>query len=115
MNKSRLYIHILLTYILSNSFVFADIADGDSFLKYIKVTDHENVNSITGFYDGYINGVADSTANIKWCPPPNFKRNQLLKTVTKYYKENTNYSSETPASAKDLILSALIDVYPCEK
>ncbi|MDW3094091.1 MAG: Rap1a/Tai family immunity protein [Gammaproteobacteria bacterium] len=115
MNKFSFYLCVFFTCFLSNPFVFAELADGDSFLKYIQITDHENVNSVTGYYDGYINGVADSTVNVNWCPPYDFKGSQLLKTITRYYKENSMDSGEVSADAKDLILYALMDTYPCSK
>lgn len=113
MNKSNFYLCIFFFYILSNTFVFADMTDGGSFLKYIQVTDHENVNSIAGYYDGYINGVADSTVNVNWCPPYGFKGSQLLKTITKHYEGKATDSENVSANAKDLILYALMDSYPC--
>lgn len=106
---------IFLTNILSNSFVFADMVDGDSFLKSIKGSDHDNIYSIAEFYDGYISGVADSTVNVNWCPPYDLKRSKLIKIITKYYKTNHRNSGEVSTTAKDLILRALIDSYPCKK
>lgn len=66
MNKSKFYVYIFLTCILSNSFVFADMVDGKSLLKSIEGSDHENVDSIAKFFDGYVSGVADSTVNVDW-------------------------------------------------
>ena len=101
--------------ILFNSLASADLVDGKSFFLYLEGSDHENINSITGFYDGYISGVADSTVNVNWCPPYDFKRSQLLGVIVKYYKDNPSYSEEVFAPAKELILYALEDAYPCKK
>ena len=115
MNKLKFYILIFLAAILSSSYVFAEVVDGKSFLKAIEGSDHDNINSIAGFYEGYISGVADSTLNVKWCPPYELKRKKLLLTITDYYSTKPIKAGEASASAKDLILDALMDIYPCEK
>jgi hypothetical protein len=109
--NSRLYICIILTSILSNSFAYADMVDGNSLLNSIKGNDHENIQTIDKFFDGYISGVADATINVTWCPPHDLKGSQLQKIISKYYKAHTNEASNP---AKDVILHALIDAYPCE-
>ena len=114
MNKYKLYMHILLIYIFSNSFVSADMVNGKSLLKSIESSDHENVDSIAKFFDGYVSGVADSTVNVDWCPENKFKRSQLLRILIRYYKSNPVDSDNVTATAKDLVLDALKDAYPCK-
>ena len=109
---SKLYICVILTSILSNSLAYAGMVDGKSLLNSIKGNDHENVKSIDQFFDGYISGVADATVNVTWCPPHNLKGSQLQKVIYKYYKANPG---EQSATARDLILHALIDAYPCKE
>lgn len=99
--------------ILSSSLAIAEMVSGKSLIDSIKGSDHENVNSIAEFYDGYISGVADSTVNYEWCPPNEFKRGKLQRIVIKYYKSNSDYSGEITESAKELILRALKNAYPC--
>jgi|TARA_B110000238_G_C16112747_1_gene433431 hypothetical protein len=83
----------------------------NSLLNSIKGNDHENIQTIDKFFDGYISGVADATVNVSWCPPHDLKASQLQKIISKYYKTHTN---EASAPAKDVIQHALVDVYPCE-
>ena len=115
MNKYKLSVFLVSVIILSNSFAFADTIEGKSLVNFIKGSDHENVNSITGFYDGYISGVADSTVNAKWCPSQQVNSSQLQKTVINYYKNNSKSSDLDSLSAKELILTALADAHPCNK
>ena len=51
----------------------------------------------------------DATVDVIWCPPHNLRERQLQKIIAKYYKAFPNDPSEVFASAKDLILRALID------
>jgi hypothetical protein len=115
MKNFKLFICIILTVILANSLAYADQVDGSSLLNSIKNNDHENIKLIDEFFDGYISGVADATVDVIWCPSHNLKGNQLQKIITKYYKAFPKDSSELSSSAKDLVLDALIDAYPCKK
>ena len=103
---------LIIASILSNSLACADSVDGDSLINSLKGNDHENINSLNEFFNGYISGVADATANDTWCPPHDLNGSQLQKITINYYKAHSN---EASASAKDLILHALVDAYPCEK
>lgn len=115
MKTCKLYIIIILTSILSISAAYAGEVDGKSLLNSIKSNDHENVKSIDEFFNGYISGVADTTININWCPPHSLKGSQLQKIVGKYYRSHSERPSDETASAKNLILEALTDAYPCKK
>lgn len=102
-------------FVLSESSVIADPLSGDSLLNSIKDNDHENIQSIDKFFAGYISGVADATSDGVWCPPQNIKGRQLQKIITKYYESFPKEPEGVSDSAKDLILEALTDAYPCKK
>ena len=112
--KLYIYISTILTSILFISSAYAAEVDGKSLLNSIKSNDHENVKSIDEFFNGYISGVADATVNVNWCPPHAIKRNQLQKIIGKYYRIHSERPSNETASAKDLVLEALTDAYPCK-
>lgn|GEM_PF-3050735 len=115
MKTSKLYISIILTSILSISSTYAGEVDGKSLLNSIKSNDHENVKSIDEFFNGYISGVADTTINLSWCPPHSLKGSQLQKIIGKYYRTHSDRPGNETASAKDLVIEALTDAYPCKK
>ncbi len=114
MNKAKLCCYTILIYMVAHAWVSADVVDGKSLIASINASDHENVNSIAEFYDGYISGVADLTFNINWCPPHEFKRSQLKRIVIKHYQAKTIPPDEISAPAKDLIITALAEAHPCQ-
>ncbi|MFK7816945.1 MAG: Rap1a/Tai family immunity protein [Gammaproteobacteria bacterium] len=115
MINSKFFIYVVLMFILSESLAIADPLSVDSLLNSIKDNDHENIQSIDKFFAGYISGVAEATIDNIWCPPQNIKGRQLQNIITKYYKSFPKESDALSGSAKDLILEALTDAYPCKK
>lgn len=113
MKNAKLYNSMILISFMLGSVAYAVQLDSESLLDSFRQNDHENIQSIDKFYDGYIRGVADVTTNVSWCPPGDLKGNQLLKVVSRYYKGHSVETSELSPLANELIINALADAYPC--
>lgn len=113
MKNSKLYISVILFGFVLSSFAYAVQLDSESLLDSFRQNDHENIQSIDKFYDGYIRGVADVTTNVRWCPSGDLKGSQLRKVVSQYYKDHSVDVSELSPLANELIINALADAYPC--
>lgn len=113
MKMLKRFISVTLLNILVMSSSYAVQLDSESLLNSFRHNDHENIQSIDKFYDGYIRGVADVTANKQWCPPSDLKDAYLQKVVSRYYKDHEVDDEALSPLANDLIINALADAYPC--
>jgi hypothetical protein len=66
----------------------------------------------TYMYRGYVAGVQDSFNGIHFCVPANVKLSQSSEIVTQYIKAN---AKQWHVSAKELIINALSEPFPCEQ
>lgn len=114
MKQFKVFICLISTVFFISSIANADLLDGESLLNSIKNNDHENIQSIDKFYDGYIRGVADATIDVVWCPPNNSKGRQLHRIIKNHYKDIPINPNEESHPAKFLILDALTAAYPCK-
>lgn len=83
-----------------------DLVDGIEAVK-----KHES-NFDSGFYAGFISGVADTGDGVVFCIPPTVSAEQLSDTVIKHYAADPNKKYE---SAYRLVKSALVRAFPCNK
>ena len=66
----------------------------------------------TGWYDGFVMGIASPSLQKVWCPTRPFTGLQLSAVVSKYVKEHPEQWSENP---QVLVSRALQQAFPCKK
>jgi len=87
------------------------ITDKD-LIESIEAVKKNESNFDSGFYAGFISGVADAGDGGLFCIPPTVSAEQLSDTVIKYYSADPNKKYE---SAYRLVKSALVRAFPCDK
>jgi hypothetical protein len=92
--------------------VLASSTDGHSLLKALEGKEKDDLSYRSGFFDGYVVGVADISANILWCPPKNVSRGQISKIVASYLK---SHPEKLHMAANSLVIDALKLPFPCKK
>ena len=87
---------------------YADYFDGNDL---IKLMDSREVEAVS-VYRGYVAGVQDSFNGVYFCMPPNVRLSQTCEIVTQYVKM---YPTKWHEAAKNLIIEALKNAFPCKK
>ncbi len=82
-------------------------------IEYEKYEGGQDFNATaSGYYSGYVTGLANGYNGIYFCPPTNVTNGQIYKIVAKYLKNNPD---KLHLLADILVVNALRDVFPCKK
>ena len=92
---------------------FGQLAYADYFYgnDLIKLMDSREIEAVS-VYRGYVAGVQDSFNGVYFCMPPNVRLSQACEIVTQYVKM---YPTKWHETAKNLIIEALKNAFPCKK
>ncbi len=92
--------------------VFAGFTDGNRLLEALEGQKKDDISYRSGYFDGYVKGVADLSIDILWCPPRRVKGGQVPKIIAKYLEAHPERLHE---NADKLVIDALKIAFPCEK
>ena len=85
---------------------------GNSLLEALEGQEKNDIGYRSGYFDGYVNGVADFSGNVLWCPPQNVKAGQLSKIVANYLRA---HPERLHKGAETLVIEALSGPFPCKR
>lgn len=84
--------------------------DGSSLVAAMEGRDRDDSGYRSGYFDGYVKGVADATVDRLWCPDPQVKGGQLPEIVANHLRANPS-TWHLPGDV--LVVNALRAAYPC--
>jgi hypothetical protein len=87
---------------------WADYFNGHDLVKHMNSADRHDV----AMFRGYIAGVQDVYNGEVFCVPGNVRLSQAASVVVKYL---TAHTSLRRLLAKQLVMNALVDAFPCKK
>lgn len=85
---------------------------GNDLLESFEAKKDDDLGYRSGFYDGYVSGVADLSVHVLWCPPKGITRGQTQKIVAKYLKAHPEMLHK---NADYLVINAFKKPFPCKK
>ena len=113
MKKVKLYLLLIIFGMLLRApSLYAASNNGNSLLEALEGQEKNDIGYRSGYFDGYVNGVADFSGNVLWCPPQNVKAGQLSKIVANYLRA---HPERLHKGAETLVIEALSGPFPCKR
>lgn len=113
MKRANTYLYLFIFGVLISPLsLHAGWTDGNSLLKALEGQDKDDLGYRSGYFDGYVKGVADLSVDVFWCPPHNVKGGQLPKIAAIYLRA---HPESLHKGADTLVVEALKEPFPCEK
>jgi hypothetical protein len=113
MKRVRIYLLVVFLGILhALPPLYAGWTDGNKLMEALEGQEKNDTSYRSGYFDGYVQGVADASVGMLWCSPPNVKAGQLSKIVAKYLRAHPELLHN---GAEKLVINALQEAFPCNK